>query len=157
MRRFTMPAALVFAGALALTGCASGGGGDTAATGEESCSSIAAQIRDISNGVQNNLAAPSSLEGLQDYLGESSERTDALIEEAGDSDALIDSLGEFQTALNEVSTYADGLEEVPSEDDPSVMTIEQDPDELASQQSAVQEASSAVAASCDADSDSDSE
>ncbi|MRX43112.1 hypothetical protein [Agromyces kandeliae] len=149
-----MPAALVFAGALALTGCASGGG-DTAATGEESCSSISAQVRDISNGVQNNLAAPSSLEGLQDYLGEASERTDALIEEAGDSDALIDALGGFQTALNEVSTYADGLAEVPSEEDPSAMTIEQDPDELASEQAALQEASAAVAASCDTDSDSD--
>jgi|GEM_PF-3050937 len=157
MRRFTMPAALVFAGALALTGCASGDGGDTAATGEESCSTIAAEVRDISNGVQNNLAAPGSVDELQDYLGEASERTDALIEEAGDDDALIDSLGGFQTALNEVSTYADGLEEVPSEEDPSAMTIEQDPDELASQQAAVQEASGAVAASCDADSDSDSE
>ena len=63
MRRFTMPAALVFAGALALTGCASGGGDDTA-TAEESCSTIASQVRDISNGVQNNIAAPASVEGL---------------------------------------------------------------------------------------------
>ncbi|MGR0320658.1 hypothetical protein [Agromyces sp. ZXT2-3] len=149
-----MPAALVFAGALALTGCATGGGDDTA-SGEESCTTIAADVRDISNGVQNNIAAPSSLEGLQDYLGEASERTDALIEEAGDDDALIDALGGFQTALNEVSTYADGLTEVPSEEDPSVMTVEQDPDELAAQQTAVQEASSAVAASCDAESDSE--
>ncbi|WP_430647967.1 hypothetical protein [Agromyces sp. GXS1127] len=155
MRRFTMPAALVFAGALALTGCASGDGGDTAASGEDSCATIAADVRDISNGVQNNIAAPSSLEGLQDYLGDASERTDALIEEAGDDDALIDALGGFQTALNEVSTYADGLEEVPSEEDPSVMTVEQDPEELAAQQTAVQEASSEVAASCDADSDSE--
>ncbi|MFB9959245.1 hypothetical protein [Agromyces bracchium] len=156
MRRFTMPAALVFAGALALTGCASGGDDDTATAGE-SCSSIAAEVRDISNGVQNNLATPESIEGLQDYLGEASERTDALIEEAGDDSALIDALGEFQTALNEVSTYADGLEEVPSEEDPSVMTIEQDPEELATQQATVQEASAAVGASCDADSDTESE
>ncbi|WP_438856088.1 hypothetical protein [Agromyces sp. M3QZ16-3] len=150
-----MPAALVFAGALALTGCASGGGGDTAASGEESCSTIAAQVRDISNGVQNNLAAPPSLDELQSYLGDASSRTDALIEDSGDDSALIDSLGEFQTALNEVSTYADGLEEVPSEEDPSAMTIEQDPDQLAEQQAAVQEAAVAVGASCDADSDSE--
>ncbi|BDZ54442.1 hypothetical protein [Agromyces marinus] len=153
MRRITMPAALVFAGALALTGCASGG--DSTASGEESCATAAAEVRDISNGVQNNIAAPSSLAGLQEYLAEASERTDALIEDAGDDDALIDALGGFQTALNEVSTYADGLEEVPSEEDPSAMTIEQDPDQLAAQQAAVQEASAEVSASCESDPDSE--
>ncbi|WP_344370309.1 hypothetical protein [Agromyces tropicus] len=144
-----MPAAVVFAGALALSGCASGGGDASDSAAPADCASIAAQVRDISNGVQNNLAAPPSLDELQSYLGDASSRTDALIEDAGDDSALIDSLGEFQTALNEVSTYADGLEEVPSEEDPSAMTIEQDPDQLAEQQAAVQEASAAVGASCD--------
>lgn len=153
MRRFTMPAALVFAGALALTGCASGDGGDTAASGGESCSTIAGDIRDISNGVQNNIAAPSSIEELEDYLGEASERTDALIEDAGDDDALIDALGGFQTALNEVSTYAGGLSEEPSEDDPSATVVVQDPQDIADQQSIIQEASSAVSASCESDSE----
>ncbi|WP_353828486.1 hypothetical protein [Agromyces sp. SYSU T0242] len=151
MRRSIMPVALAFAGALALAGCASGGGDggdDGSASGATDCSAIAGQVRDISNGVQNNLAAPQTLEGLQDYLGEASDRVEGLMEDAGDDTALIDSLGSFETALNEVSVYADGLAEEPDEEDPSVNVIEQDPDELASQQSAVQEASSEVSASC---------
>jgi hypothetical protein len=143
-----MPAALVFAGALALSGCAAGDGGDTAAPAEDTCTTVASEVRDISNGVQNTLAAPASVDELESYLEEAKSRVDAAVEEAGDDEELAAAVEEFKASLDGASEYAGELTEAPSEEDPETTTIEQDPDALAEQQSAVQEASVEVNSVC---------
>ena len=151
MRRFAMPAALVFAGALALSGCAAGNGGDTASPAADSCTTVATEVRDISNGVQNTLAAPASVDELETYLDDASSRVDAAAEDAGDNDDLASAVEDFKATLEGVSEYASGLTEGPSEDDPEATVVEQDPEAMAEQQTAVQEASSEVSSVCAGD------
>jgi hypothetical protein len=147
MRRIAMPAALVFAGALALSGCAADGG-DTAGSGADTCTTVASEVRDISNGVQNTLAAASSTDEIETYLEDAQSRVDAAAEEAGDNEELTAAVDAFKSELDAVGEYAGGLTEAPSEEDPSVTTLEQDPEELAEQQTAVQEAAGEVTAAC---------
>lgn len=150
MRRIAMPAALVFAGALALSGCTAGDGGDTAGSAD-ACSTVATEVRDISNGVQNTLAAPESVDQLETYLEDAKSRVDTAVEEAGDNDELEAAVEDFKATLEGVSEYADELTEGPSEEDPETTVVQQDPDALAEQQAAVQEASAEVGAACAAD------
>ena len=147
MRRIAIPAALVFAGALALSGCAAGDGGDTAGSAD-ACTTVASEVRDVSNGVQNTLAAPESVDELEAYLEDAKSRVDAAIEEAGDDEELAAAVEDFKATLEGVSEYAGELTEGPSEEDPEATTVEQDPDALAEQQAAVQEASTEVTSAC---------
>jgi hypothetical protein len=150
MRRFAMPAVLVFAGALALSGCAAGGGGDTAGSSEDNCTTVANEVRDISNGVQNNIAAPASVDDLEEYLDDAKSRAEDAAGEA-ESDDLESAVDDFAATLEGVSEYADGLTEGPSEEDPEATVVEQDPDAQAEQQTAVQEAAVAVSDVCSSD------
>jgi hypothetical protein len=150
MRRIAMPAALVFAGALALSGCAADGG-DTAGSGADTCTTVASEVRDISNGVQNTLASASSTDEIETYLEDAQSRVDAAIEEAGDNDELVSAVEDFTGELEGVGEYAGGLTEAPTEEDPSVTAVEQDPEELAERQTAIQEAAGEVTASCGED------
>ena len=148
MRRFAMPTALVFAAALTLSGCAAGGGGgDAGGSAEDNCTTVANEVRDISNGVQNNLAAPGSLDELEDYLEDAKARADQAADDA-EGDELETAVEDFAATLEGVGEYADELSEGPSEEDPDAMVVEQDPDALAEQQAAVQEAASNVSAVC---------
>jgi hypothetical protein len=151
MRRIAMPAALVFAGALALSGCAAEDGGDTAGSGADTCTTVASEMRDISNGVQNTLASASSVDDIEAYLEDAQSRVDAAIEEAGDDDELVSAVEDFKAELEAVGEYAGGLTDAPTEEDPSVTAVEQDPEELAERQTAVQEAAGEVTASCGED------
>ncbi|GAA4067059.1 hypothetical protein [Agromyces indicus] len=151
MRRIAMPAALVFAGALALSGCAAEGGGDTAGSSGDTCTTVASEVRDVSNGVQNTLASASSTDEIESYLSDAQSRVDAAVEEAGDDDDLKSAVEDFKSELDAVGEYAGGLTEAPTEDDPSVTAIEQDPEELAERQTAVQEAAGEVTAVCGED------
>jgi hypothetical protein len=150
MRRFALPAALVFAGALALSGCTAGDGDDTAGSAGDNCTTVAGEVRDISNGVQNTLAAPGSLDELEEYLEDAQSRVEAAADEA-ESDELESAVDDFAATLEGVSEYADELTEGPSEEDPEATAVEQDPDALAEQQAALQEASAEVGAVCSAD------
>lgn len=151
MRRFAMPAALVFAGALALSGCAAGDGGDTAGSADDTCTTVATEVRDISNGVQNTLASSASVDELETYLEDAKSRVDAAVEEAGDDEEVAAAIEDFKATLEGVSEYAGELTEGPSEEDPEVTVVEQDPEALAEQQAAVQEASAEVGSACAAD------
>ena len=150
MRRFAMPAALVFAGALALSGCAAGDGDDTAGSSGDNCTTVAGEVRDISNGVQNTLAGPESVDALEEYLEEAKSRAEEAAGEA-ESDEPESAVDDFAATLEGVSEYAGELTEGPSEEDPEATVVEQDPDALAEQQAAVQEASAEVGAVCSAD------
>ncbi|MFE5670082.1 hypothetical protein ACFQ58_00595 [Agromyces sp. NPDC056523] len=151
MQRFAMPTALVFAAALALSGCAAGGGGgDTAGSTEDNCTTVAGHVRDISNGVQNTLASATSADELEEYLEEAKSRVTEAADEA-ESDDLETAVDDFAATLEGVGEYADGLEEAPSEEDPETTTLQQDPDALAEQQAAVQEAAGEVASVCSAE------
>lgn len=151
MRRIAMPAALVFAGALALSGCAAGDGGDTAAPAEDTCATIASEVRDISNGVQNTLASAASVDEIEAYLEDAKSRIDAAVEEAGDNEELAAAVEEFKAQLESVSEYSGELTEGPSEVDPEATVVEQDPEAMAEQQTAVMEAATEVNSVCAGD------
>ncbi|WP_173922727.1 hypothetical protein [Agromyces sp. Marseille-P2726] len=130
-------AAIVFTGALLFTGCAAGGGGggETAATG---CDAISTEVRDISNGAQNALAAGGDPADVNDALEGYSERVDALEEEAdGDVSEALDALDE------KIDDAADFAETLPSDPEAEV-----DDEAVAEHQSAIQDAATAVNDAC---------
>ena len=75
MRRIMTSTALVFAGVLLLAGSSAGGG--TATPSADPCETLSNAVRDISNGVQNALAAADPAE-LQATLEGYTERVDEL-------------------------------------------------------------------------------
>ncbi|WP_022891095.1 hypothetical protein [Agromyces subbeticus] len=105
--------ALVFAGALLLSGCAAGS--DTGAEASaDSCEVVRVEVRDISNGAQNAILTASDPAELQSYLDGLSERVDALGEEAADDSAVSDALDALDEKLDAASDWAETL---PSEAD----------------------------------------
>lgn len=146
MRRFTMPAALVFAGALALTGCTAQDGDNAGAAGaaaETVCETVASGIRDISNGIQNTLATATAenRDEVEAYLTEAGDRVEALAADAEDSEFAA-AVEEFAAEVEASGEYAGDLP-----DDPST----QDPEELSERQAALQETAANVQESCSAD------
>jgi hypothetical protein len=143
MRRFTMPAALVFAGALALTGCTAQGGDTAGAAAESVCETVASGVRDISNGIQNTLASATAenRDEVEAYLTEAGDRVEALAADAEES--------EFATAIEEFAAEVEASGQYAGElpEDPST----QDPEALSERQAALQEAAADVQASCSAD------
>lgn len=145
MQRIMKSTALVFAGALLLSGCAttSGDGGSAAPT-LDLCDTVAAGVRDISNGVQNNLAAAADQTELDEYLSGAADRIDAFVEQASENEELVAAVDEFKAEVAEAKDYAATLPEPDAEG-----TIEQDADALAERQAALQEAAAKVSAACD--------
>lgn len=143
MQRIMKSTALVFAGALLLSGCATGAG-DNAEPTLDLCDTVAAGVRDISNGVQNNLATAADETELDEYLGSAADRIDAFVEQASENEDLVAAVDEFKAEVAEAKDYAGNLPE-PDADG----AIEQDPEELAERQAALQEAAAEVSAACD--------
>jgi hypothetical protein len=143
MRRFTMPAALVFAGALALTGCTAQDGDTAGAAGAAVCETVASGIRDISNGIQNTLASVSAenRDDVEAYLTEAGDRVEALAADAEDSEFAA-AVEEFAAEVEASGEYAGSLPEDPST---------QDPEELSERQAALQEAAANVKDACTPD------
>jgi len=145
MQRIITSTALVFAGALLLSGCATAGGGDTdAAPTANLCDTVASGVRDISNGVQNNLAAAADRTVLDEYLSSAADRIDAFVEEASENEELVAAVEDFKAEVAEANDYAAQLPE-PDEEG----TVEQDPDQLGERQAALQEAAAKVGEACD--------
>ncbi|MGR2753977.1 hypothetical protein [Agromyces arachidis] len=144
MRRFTMPAALVIAGALALTGCTAQDGENAGAAAGSACQTVATGIRDISNGIQNNLASASAetRDDVEGYLSDAADRVDAFAAEIEDS--------EFAAAVEEfaaeVEASAEYVGDLPEDD-----AEEQDAEALAERQTALQEAAADVREACSPD------
>ncbi|PWC03733.1 hypothetical protein [Agromyces badenianii] len=107
MQRIISSSALVFAGALLLSGCATGGTGASASA--DSCEVVRVEVRDISNGAQNSILTVSDPAELEAYLDGLSERVDALDEQAADDSALAKALDGLQEKLDDASDWAETL------------------------------------------------
>lgn len=136
MQRIKKSVVLVFAGALLLSGCAAGGGGGEA--GADECETVRTEVRDISNGAQNALAAGGEPSEVHDALEGYSERVDALEEEA--DGAVSDALEAFDEAIDEAADFAETL--------PSDPEAEVDAEAVAEHQTAIQDAATEVTNAC---------
>ncbi|QEO14194.1 hypothetical protein FLP10_07010 [Agromyces intestinalis] len=144
MHRFTMPAAAAaIAGALLLAGCASTDGSSEAS----SCDVIKVEVRDISNGAQNTLAAESDPAALSDYLSGLSERVTTLEGEAPNDDVK-SALGDLSTSIENAAGWAD---EQPTPDPEAEEPEGLDADGIAAQQESIQAAAVKVTEVCTTD------
>ena len=144
MQRITTSAALVLASALLLSGCAAdggnGGNGEGAGSSVDACDAIRGEVRDISNGAQNALAAGGDPSEIQSTLEGYSERVMAIDRTGGDDTQLSDALDELDAAIKDAAEFAGTL---PSDPDAEV-----DSDAVAEHQTAIQDAASAVSDTC---------
>ena len=116
MRRIMTSTALVFAGALLLSGCTAGGGAATPTA--DPCETLSNAVRDISNGVQNALAGadPAELQSTLEGYSERVDDLDQLIEGNGAASDIVNSLDEALPAATEVAaTLPTDAEEIDSE------------------------------------------
>lgn len=137
MQRIMKTTAVVFAGALLLSGCAASGDGGSSAAGD-SCETVRVEVRGISNGAQNTLATATDAAATVAYLEGLEERVDALAEEAGDDTALAEALDALNDKLEGAAEYAATIE----------ADAEQDADALAAQQTGIQDAAVKVTEVC---------
>ncbi|MEV1128273.1 hypothetical protein [Agromyces sp. NPDC049794] len=139
MQRMKLSAAITLAGVLLLSGCAAGGTGGEAAA--DSCETVRAEVRDISNGAQNVLSAGGDPSEVQSALEGYSERAGELAEGADDDVAgAVEGLGE---KIDEAADFAETL--------PSDPEAEVDAEAVAEHQTAIQEAAAGVADECKSD------
>lgn len=138
MRGTKTTAVLVLAGALLLTGCASGGGASPT-TGADACATVQSEVRDISNGAQNTLAAAGTPSEIQAKLDDYSARVVAL-EEKADNPDVADALARVDEKIAEVSA---AVETLPTDADGAI-----DGDAIAEQQAGIQEAADKVKTAC---------
>jgi len=141
MQRIITPVALVFAGALLLSGCTAGGGGATTAAADP-CQAVNEEVRDISNGAQNALAAGGDPSELQASLEGYSERITALDDQYGADTGTSEALGVFAEQVDAAAEFAATL--------PSDPEAEVDAEAVAENQGAIAEAATEVTNSCDA-------
>jgi hypothetical protein len=138
MQRIMTSTALVFAGALLLAGCAAGGG--TATPSADPCETVKSEVRDISNGAQNALAAGGDPSDVQASLEGYSERVDKLGETT--DDAVSTELDALAAALDDAAEFAATL--------PTDPEAEVDADAVAEHQTAIQEAAASASDACSA-------
>jgi hypothetical protein len=141
MQRIMTSAALVFAGALLLSGCAAGGGGATATATADPCEAVRSEVRDISNGAQNALAAGGDPAEVQSTLEDYSVRVSELGETT--DDAVSTELEALTGALDDAAEFAATL--------PTDPEAEVDADAVAEHQTAIQEAATSASEACSAE------
>jgi hypothetical protein len=141
MQRIMTSAALVFASALLLSGCAAGGGGATATATADPCEAVRSEVRDISNGAQNALAAGGDPAEVQSTLEDYSERVSELGETT--DDAVSTELEALTGALDDAAEFAATL--------PTDPEAEVDADAVAEHQTAIQEAATSASEACSAE------
>jgi hypothetical protein len=140
MQRITTSAAVLFVGAVLLSGCAAGDGGEGAGSSVDACTAVESEVRDISNGAQNALASGGDPSETQATLEGYSERVMAIDRTGGDDTQLSDALDELDAAIQDAAEFAGTL---PSDPDAEV-----DSDAVAEHQTAIQDAASAVSDTC---------
>jgi hypothetical protein len=138
MQRITTSVALVFASALLLSGCAAGGGGGGATATPDACDTVRTEVRDVSNGAQNALAAGGDPAEIQSTLENYSTRVSELGETTPDE--VSTALEGLTGALDDAAEFAATLPEDPE--------AEVDADAVAEQQTAIQEAADEVTSAC---------
>ncbi|WP_130505050.1 hypothetical protein [Microterricola gilva] len=131
---------LVLAGALLLTGCASGGSAGSTPKAD-ACATLQSEVRDISNGAQNTLAAAGTPSEIQAKLKDYSARVVAL-EEKADNPDVADALAKVDEKLAEVSTTVGTL---PTDADGAI-----DGAAIAEQQAGIQAAADKIKTACTA-------
>jgi hypothetical protein len=141
MQRIMTSAALVFASALLLSGCAAGGGGATATATADPCEAVRSEVRDISNGAQNALAAGGDPAEVQSTLEDYSVRVSELGETT--DDAVSTELEALTGALDDAAEFAATL--------PTDPEAEVDADAVAEHQTAIQEAATSASEACSAE------
>ena len=139
MQRIMTSTALVFAGALLLAGCAAGGG--TATPSADPCETVKSEVRDISNGAQNALAAGGDPAEVQSTLEDYSVRVSELGETT--DDAVSTELEALTGALDDAAEFAATL--------PTDPEAEVDADAVAEHQTAIQEAATSASEACSAE------
>jgi hypothetical protein len=139
MQRIMTSTALVFAGALLLSGCAAGGGASTPSA--DACETVKSEVRDISNGAQNSLASGGDPSEIQSSLEDYSVRVTELAETT--DDAVSTELEGLTGALDDAAEFAGTL--------PSDPEAEVDADAVAEHQTAIQDAATAAGEACTAD------
>ena len=128
MQRIMTSTALVFAGALLLSGCAAGGGAATPSA--DACDTVKSEVRDISNGAQNSLVSGDDPSEIQSSLEDYSVRVSELAETT--DDAVSTELEGLTGALDDAAEFAGTL--------PSDPEAEVDADAVAEHQTAIQDA-----------------
>jgi len=136
MQRMMTSTALLFAGALLLSGCAAGGGASTPSA--DACETVKSEVRDISNGAQNVLASGGDPSEVQSSLEDYSVRVTELGETTGD--AASTELEALSGALDDAAEFAATL--------PSDPEAEVDADAVAEHQTAIQDAATAASENC---------
>ncbi|MFF2273590.1 hypothetical protein ACFVTX_15030 [Agromyces sp. NPDC058136] len=116
MQRIITSTALVFAGALLFTGCASSTDDTTAAQGGDSCEVVRVAVRDIANGAQNAILTATEQAALLERLDAYEERVDELDEQAADDSKLAEALDGLQAKIEAAETYAATLPTTETED-----------------------------------------
>lgn len=139
MRGTKTTAMLVLAGALLLTGCASGGGTTSPTTGADACATVQSAVRDIANGAQNTLASAGTASEIQAKLDDYSARVVALEEKAENPD-VADALAKVDEKIAEVSAAVATL---PTDADGAI-----DGAAIAEQQAGIQEAADKLNTAC---------
>jgi hypothetical protein len=137
MQKIMTSTALLFAGALLLSGCAAGGGGGEASASADPCETVRVEVRDVSNGAQNALTAGGDPAEVQATLEDYSERVAAI---EADDDAVTEALGAFGAEIDAAAEFAATL--------PADPEAEVDADAVAEHQTAIQEAAAEVTSVC---------
>ena len=139
MQRIMTSTALLFAGALLLSGCTAGGGAATPSA--DACETVKSEVRDISNGAQNSLVSGDDPSDIQSSLEDYSVRVSELAETT--DDAVSTELEGLTGALDDAAEFAGTL--------PSDPEAEVDADAVAEHQTAIQDAATAASEACTAD------
>ena len=143
MSRLMTSTALAFAGVLLLAGCTAGGSGGATTAAAESCETLRSDVRDISNGAQNTLAAGGDPAEMQTQLEGYSERVTELNESVGEEFGVTDQLTAFGEEIDAAAEFAATL--------PSDPEAEVDSDAVAEHQTAIEEAADNVNDACTED------
>lgn len=158
MRRFTKAAAIIFAGALVLTGCSGQAGDDlgdeiresvganvsesAAALKDAACERITARIQEISTGVQERLetATTETRSEVEAFVDDAADQVDELLADV-ENQELADAVEDFAEEVRESVEYTAGLS------DPGAANE----DELAQRREELQDAVAEIEAACTPD------
>ena len=139
MQRIMTSTALVFAGALLLSGCAAGGSASSPSA--DPCDTVQSEVRDISNGAQNALASGDDPAEVQSALEDYSVRVTELGETT--TDEVSTELEALTGAIDDAAEFAATL---PTDPDAEV-----DSEAVAEHQTAIQDAATAAGEACTAE------
>lgn len=144
MQKIMKTTALLFAGALLFTGCASNGdgGGDASA---DKCETVRVAVRDISNGAQNAVLTGTEQAAVLEKLDGYSTRLDDLATEYADDEDLSAAIATLQEKVTAAEDYAQTLPTAPDE------TFEADAEAQATVTGDIQTAAVTVTETCEAE------